>query len=97
MNCAELVGRLTKDPELRKTISGLSMCSFTVACDRHKKKDENSDQQTADFIQCVAWRQSADYLCKYGEKGSRVSVIGSIQTGHYDKQVGTRVYTTSIA
>ena len=95
MNRVELVGRLTKDPELRKTQSGLSYCQFTLAVDRRVPKDSQT-QQTADFIGCVAWRQSADYLSNYGKKGSVVAVEGKIQTRNYDDRDGHRVYVTEI-
>lgn len=95
MNRVELVGRLTKDPELRKTQSGLSYCQFTLAVDRRVSK-ESQTQQTADFIGCVAWRQSADYLSSYGQKGSVVAVEGKIQTRSYDDRDGHRVYVTEI-
>lgn len=95
MNRVELVGRLTKDPELRKTQSGLSYCQFTLAVDRRVSK-ESQTQQTADFIGCVAWRQSADYLSSYGQKGSVVAVEGKIQTRNYDDRDGHRVYVTEI-
>ena len=95
MNSVALVGRLTKDPELKKTQSGVSVCSFTLAVDRRVARDAQN-QQTADFINCVAWRQSADFLSSYGEKGSVVSVDGRIQTRSYDGQDGHRVYVTEV-
>lgn len=95
MNSVALVGRLTKDPELKKTQSGLSVCSFTLAVDRRVSKDAQN-QQTADFINCVAWRQSADFLSSYGKKGSVISVEGRIQTRNYDGQDGHRVYVTEV-
>lgn len=96
-NRAVIVGRLTRDPEVKKTQSGLSVCSFTVACDRNvKKKDDSSNEPTADFINCVAWRGSADYIGTYGAKGNIVCVDGHIQTRNYDKQDGTKVYVTEI-
>lgn len=94
MNMVVLLGRLTKDPELRKTSAGVSYCRFTVACDRPKKKD--SQEETADFIGCVAWRQPAEFLCDYCRKGNLVNVIGSVQTGSYTDREGRKVYTTDI-
>ena len=88
INRVVLLGRLTKDPELRTTQNGISTCTFTVAVDR-MKKDE------ADFPQCVAWRQQADYLTRYGHKGDMVGVDGRIQTRTYDKD-GRTVYVTEI-
>lgn len=93
INAVALVGRLTKDIELRKTPSNVSTCSFTLACDR-KYKDESGNIPT-DFIQCVAWRQSADYLAQYAAKGGIVGVEGSIQTRNYDGQNG-KVYVTEV-
>lgn len=93
INTAILVGRLTRDPEVKKTQSGLSVCSFTVACDRIGKTADG--QQTADFINCVAWRQSADFLADHAGKGSLVGVVGKIQTRSYEK-AGQRVYITEI-
>ena len=93
INRVVLVGRLTKDVEIRKTQSGLSVAQFTVAVDRRYSKDE---EQTADFINCVAWRQSADYLGSYSHKGSQVGIEGRIQTRNYDGQDGKRVYVTEV-
>ena len=92
INRVVLVGRLTKDVELRKTVNGVSVSSFTVACDRPKKKGEES---TADFIRCMAWRQPAEFLATYAKKGDIVAVDGRIQTGSYD-QNGRTVYTTDV-
>ena len=91
INVAVLTGRLTKDVELRKTQSDLSFARFTIAVDRAKKEDG------ADFIQCVAWRQSAEYLADYSCKGQMIGVQGRIRTGTYDdKTTGRKVYTTEI-
>ena len=95
INSVCLLGRLTKDPEKRVTQSGLSTCSFTLAVDRRHKKDSDQEQ-TADFIQCVAWRQSADYICNYGHKGDQVGVIGRIQTRNYDDKDGRKIYVTEV-
>ena len=88
INRVVLLGRLTKDPELRTTQNGISTCTFTVAVDRIKKDE-------ADFPQCVAWRQQADYLTRYGHKGDMICVDGRIQTRTYDKD-GRTVYVTEI-
>ena len=94
INRVLLVGRLTRDLELRKTQSGISYCRFTVACDRRKKSaDEDAG---ADFPSCVAWRQSADFISSYGQKGDLISVEGSIQTGSYTDRDGRKVYTTDV-
>ena len=88
-----LVGRLTKDPILRKTQSGFSVTSFTVACDRRIKTE---GQPTADFINCVCWNKVADNTAQYTHKGSLVGVEGRIQTRSYDDQSGRRVYVTEV-
>lgn len=96
INSVVLVGRLTKDIELRKTQSGLSVASFTIACDRRLSQEQrNNNEQSADFINCVAWRGSADFLGKYARKGDTVGVEGKIQTRNYDRD-GQRVYVTEV-
>lgn len=96
INSVVLVGRLTKDVELRKTQSGLSVASFTIACDRRLSQEQkNNGEQSADFINCVAWRGSADFLGKYARKGDTVGVEGKIQTRNYDRD-GQRVYVTEV-
>ena len=95
INSVVLVGRLTKDIELRKTNSNISTCTFTLAVDRRFKSTQEG-AQTADFINCVAWRQAADYLGQYAAKGGIVAVEGSIQTRNYENQQGQRVYVTEV-
>ena len=95
INSVVLVGRLTKDIELRKTSNNISTCTFTVACDKRFKPTQEG-APTADFISCVAWRQSADFLANYASKGSIVGVEGSIQTRNYEGQDGKRVYVTEV-
>lgn len=101
LNHVVLVGRLTKDVEVRKTPSGISLARFTVAVDRRFGSRNNGQQQnnqpTADFISCIAWRQSADFLGSYGRKGTLVGIEGSIQTGSYTNQAGQKVYTTDVS
>lgn len=93
INRVVLVGRLTKDPVLRKTGSGTSVVSFTVACDRRIKTE---GQPSADFINTVAWNKVADLVGQYLHKGSLVGVEGRIQTRSYDDQSGKRVYVTEV-
>lgn len=96
INNVVLVGRLTKDVEVKKTQSGLSVASFTVACDRRLSQEQrNNNEQSADFISCVAWRGSADFLGQYSHKGDTVGIEGRIQTRNYDCD-GQRVYVTEI-
>ena len=85
MNNVSLVGRITADPELRHTQSGIAMTRFTLAVDRRIKSGE---EKQADFITIVAWRQQAEFVCKYFSKGRRMAITGSIRTGSYnDKDV----------
>lgn len=93
INRVVLVGRLTKDPVLRKTGSGASVVSFTVACDRRIKTE---GQPTADFINTTAWNKVADLVGQYLHKGSLVGVEGRIQTRSYDDQSGKRVFITEV-
>ncbi|HOO61432.1 MAG TPA: single-stranded DNA-binding protein [Bacillota bacterium] len=94
MNKVFLLGRLTRDPEVKKTGSDISVCSFTVAVDR-RFKNQNGERQ-ADFINCVAWRQQADLIGKYFNKGSRINVIGSLQSRSYDDADGKKRYVTEV-
>ena len=94
MNKVQLVGRLTRDPELRTTGNGVSVCSFTVAVNRRFRNAQG--EYEADFINCVAWRQSAEFLAKYFTKGRMVGLVGSIQTRNYEKD-GQRVYVTEVS
>lgn len=94
INHVVLVGRLTKDVEVRKTASGISSAMFTVACNRRFSRGQDGQQQ-ADFINCVAWRQTADFLGQYARKGALVGVEGRIQTRNYERD-GQRVYVTEV-
>ena len=93
MNKAILMGRLTRDPEMRTTPQGTSVCSFSIAVNRRFAKE---GQQNADFINCVAWRQQAEFICKYFTKGSMIAVVGSIQTRTWDSQDGKKQYATEV-
>ena len=94
INNVVLVGRLTKDIELRKTNSNISTCTFTLACNR-RYSSANNNGPAADFINCVAWRQSADFLAQYATKGAIVGVEGRITTRNYEGQNG-KVYVTEV-
>lgn len=94
MNKVQLVGRLTKDPEIKNTAAQVNFCNFTVAVDR-RFKDQNGQRQ-ADFINCVAWRQTADFIGKYFRKGSRIAICGTIQTRKFDDQNGVTRYVTEV-
>ena len=93
MNRVVLVGRLTKDPVLRKTANGVSVTSFTLACTRRFKQEGQPD---ADFINTVTWNKTADIVSQYTHKGSLVGVEGRIQTRSYDDKDGKRVYVTEV-
>ena len=94
MNKAILVGNLTRDPEMRTTPSGVSCATFTVACQRRFANQQGVRE--ADFINCVAWRSTADFVGRYMTKGTKVAVDGTIQTRSYDAQDGTKRYVTEV-
>ena len=94
MNKVILVGRLTKDPEVKNTSSQVPFCNFTIAVDR-RFKDQNGQRQ-ADFINCVAWRQTATFINSYFHKGSKIGISGSIQSRSYEDQSGQRRYVTEV-
>jgi len=94
INRVVLVGRLTKDPELRYTPNGVATCRFTVAVNR-TFKGQNGEPE-ADFISCVAWRKQAENLANFMKKASLIGLEGRIQTGSYEGQDGKRVYTTDV-
>ena len=89
MNKVILIGRLTKDPELRRTPTDVSVVQFTIAVNRAYQ--QNGEKQ-ADFINCVAWRNQAENLAKYIKKGGQIAVEGSIQTRSYDDPNGVRKF-----
>lgn len=94
MNCVQLVGNLTKDPELKTTSGGHPFARFTVAVTRTRKGQDGKYQ--SDFITCVAWRQTAEFVAKYFRKGSKIGIIGSIETSTYDDASGNRHYRTEV-
>ena len=94
MNKAIIIGRLTKDPEMRTTTSGVNSTTFTVAVSRNYT-GPNGERET-DFLNCVAWRKQAENIAKYCTKGTQVAVEGRIQTRSYDAQDGTKRYVTEI-
>jgi len=97
LNKVILGGRLTADPELKQTNSGIPVCSFSVAVNRRvRQTEENSAQQTADFINCTAWRQTAEFISRYFHKGSSICVTGSIQTRSWTDQNGQKRYATEV-
>ena len=94
MNKAILIGRLTKDPELRTTPTGRNVCQFSVAVSRNFT-NANGERE-ADFINCVVWDKQAENLVKYQKKGNQIAVEGRIQTRNYDNKDGKKVYVTEI-
>ena len=96
MNQVSLIGRITKDLELRKTPSNKSVVAFTLAVDRRVSQEQrDAGAVTADFISCVVWNQSADYLAKWAGKGTMIALSGHLATRNYDTQHG-KVYVTEV-
>ncbi|MCC8017146.1 MAG: single-stranded DNA-binding protein [Lachnospiraceae bacterium] len=98
MNRVILMGRLTRDPEIRYSQNDQSMAiaRYTLAVDRRGRRDGGDGQQTADFIGCVAFRQQAEFAEKYLRKGMKIAITGRIQTGSYTNRDGQKVYTTDV-
>lgn len=94
INNVVLVGRLTRDPDLRTTESGISVATFTLAVDRQFSNSQG--EREADFINCVVWRKAAENLANFTSKGSLIGVQGRIQTRSYDNKEGQRVYITEV-
>lgn len=94
INNVTLVGRLTKDPDLRYTSSGTGVATFTLAVNRNFTSADGTRE--ADFINCVIWRKPAETLANYAKKGVLIGVTGRIQTRSYDNQQGQRVYVTEV-
>ena len=89
-----LVGRMTKDAELRYTPQNQAVATFSLAVNRNFKN--NNDERDADFINCVIWRQQAENLANWAKKGALVGIVGRIQTRNYENQQGQRVYVTEV-
>lgn len=98
MNKVILMGRLTRDPEIRYSQGERSMAiaRFTLAVDRRRRSGDNGNDQTADFITCVAFDRQAEFAEKYLHQGTKMLVTGRIQTGSYTNKDGQRVYTTEV-
>lgn len=94
MNKAILMGRLVRDPELRMTSSNVPVCTFTLAVDRRFKTQAGERQ--ADFIQIVAWRQQAEFASRYFKQGSRMVVVGAIQSRSWETPTGEKRYATEV-
>lgn len=99
MNKVILMGRLTRDPDIRYSQSGdgsMAIARYTLAVDRRGRRNENGGEQTADFISCVAFRNNAEFAEKYLHQGTKLVVTGRIQTGSYTNKDGQKVYTTDV-
>ena len=95
LNHIVIMGRLTRDPELRRTASGVAVASFTVAVDRDFGKSENGEKET-DFIDCVAWRQTGEFVSKYFTKGRMAVVSGRLQIRNWTDKEGNKRRTAEI-
>lgn len=93
MNSVQLVGRFTRDPEIKYSNGGATIARFSVAVDRRFAKD---GEQSADFINIVAFGKTAEFIEKYFHKGNRIGIVGRIQTGSYKNKDGATVYTTDV-
>lgn len=89
-----LMGRLTRDPELRTTPSGISMCRFSIAVDRQYQKQ--GEERQADFFDVTVWRNTAEFVCKYFSKGKMIHIEGRLQNNNYTDQNGNKVYSNAI-
>lgn len=94
INNVTLIGRLTRDAELRYTPSNIATAQFNIACNRNFKNA--NDEYDADFINCVMWREQAERFCNWTRKGMLVGIVGRIQTRSYENQQGQRVYVTEV-
>ena len=93
LNCITIMGRLTRDPELRRTGSGIAVASFTVAVDRDFAQDGKKE---TDFIDCVAWRQTGEFVSKYFKKGSMIAVKGRLQIRNWNDKDGNKRKTAEV-
>ena len=98
MNKVILMGRLTRDPEVRYSQgeNPLAIARYTLAVDRRQARNNNGDEQTADFINCVAFGRTGEFAERYLHKGTKIVVTGRIQTGSYTNREGNRVFTTDV-
>lgn len=94
INNVTLIGRLTRDAELRYTPSNIATAQFNIACNRNFKNA--NDEYDADFINCVMWREQAERFCNWTRKGMLVGITGRIQTRNYENNDGKRVYVTEV-
>lgn len=96
LNVVAIMGRLVADPELRTTTQGTNVCTFRIACERSYSKP--GEQRQADFVDIVAWGKTAEFICKFFQKGSMIAIDGSLQTRNYqDKQGNNRTAVEVLA
>ena len=91
LNRVILFGRIVRDPEYRQTASGTAVCRFTVACDRQFANKQTGERE-ADFIECQAWRQTAEFVSRYFQKGSAITVDGSLRNNNFEDKNGVKHY-----
>lgn len=96
LNKVILIGNMVADPELKQTPNGISVCRFRLAVQRRYARSAEQGQQTADFLDVVAWRQSAEFVSKYFKKGSPILVCGQIQSRNWEDKDGAKRYTVEI-
>lgn len=99
MNRVILMGRLTRDPDVRYSQSGdgsMAVARYTLAVDRRRARSGDANEQTADFISCVAFGRQGEFAEKYLHQGTKIAITGRIQTGSYTNKDGQRVYTTDV-
>lgn len=94
INKVILMGRLTADPEMRQTQSGISVARFSIAVDRRFQRQ--GEQKQTDFINCVAWRQQADFVCRYFSKGKMIAIVGSLQQNNWKDKDGNNRTTYEV-
>lgn len=96
LNKVIMGGRITADPELKQTPSGVSVCTFSIAVNRRTTSKDSAQQSQADFFNVTAWRATAEFVSKYFRKGSSICVVGSLQNRSWDDQQGVKHYATDI-
>ncbi len=96
LNKVILIGNLTADPELKQTPNGVSVTSFSIAVQRRFANRNDAQAQTADFINIVAWRQSAEFICRFFKKGRPICIVGSLQSRSWTANDGSKRYATEV-
>ena len=96
LNKVILIGNLTADPELKQTQSGISVASFSIAVQRRFANKNDAQAQTADFINIVAWRQQAEFICRFFKKGRPICIVGSLQSRSWTATDGSKRYATEV-